>query len=194
MNYIVYWLLLICVLLFINARLIHQLSLSEFVYLGGKESFALNRNENETSTVDMPINTPYSCQNFCGPASRCAITGQQCFSDTDCPGCKLNKKMGEQKTMHVAGDNAAGKMTFGQTPQYSALTSGYGTMQFALKHANKPDQPNFGVNIWKPEFDETTALFNRRYKPPNTEFTPAHKMIYSLTGEFATDGPLPSNY
>ena len=151
MNYIVYWLLLICVLLFINARLIHQLSLSEFVYLGGKESFALNRNENETSTVDMPINTPYSCQNFCGPASRCAITGQQCFSDTDCPGCKLNKKMGEQKTMHVAGDNAAGKMTFGQTPQYSALTSGYGTMQFALKHANKPDQPNFGVNIWKPE-------------------------------------------
>ena len=39
-------------------------------------------------TVNLPLNTTTTCQNFCGPTARCAITGHQCSSDADCPGCK----------------------------------------------------------------------------------------------------------
>ena len=39
-------------------------------------------------SVDLPLTTTYSCKNFCGPPARCSITGQQCTSDIDCPGCQ----------------------------------------------------------------------------------------------------------
>jgi hypothetical protein len=39
-------------------------------------------------TVNLPLTTAYSCQNFCGPTSRCSVTGHQCMADIDCPGCE----------------------------------------------------------------------------------------------------------
>ena len=180
-NYL--WIFAILVLLYMVFHMIHMLSLSGFIYFGGKEGF-----NNQTVTVNMPINTPYSCNNFCGPTSRCAITGQQCFTDMDCPGCKLNT------TNHVQGDNDAGKLTVSQSPEYSSLTSGYGTQQLMLEHSKKPSQSNVGINTWKSGYNKTKQLFDSRYKPTNLEFMPQYTNTYSLTGEFSSDGPLPANY
>ena len=76
-----------------------------------------------THTVDLPLNTTYSCQNFCGPTSRCAITGQQCFTDFDCPGCQRNLSSSPKTSECIPGNNDAGKLTVGVTPTYSPLTS-----------------------------------------------------------------------
>lgn len=59
---------------------------------------------------------------------------------------------------------------------------------------DKPLQPNFGYNTWIYEFNEGQKLFNERYKPNITEFMPNYKKMYTMTGDFITDGPLPSNY
>jgi hypothetical protein len=58
-----------------------------------KEGFNYSKNINNSNTynADMPLTNIYNCQNFCSPTSRCAITGQQCFSDMDCPGCNMDK-------------------------------------------------------------------------------------------------------
>lgn len=154
-------------------------------------------NNSSTHNVDMPLTTEYSCQNFCGPTARCAITGQQCFADTDCPGCQPpESSRSTDKTDYVPGDNASGKLTVGVTPQYSPLTSGYGTnKKIITKDMNgKPAQPNFGVNTWREKFDESLGLFNQRYQLKNSEFMPKYPPMYSITGEFLGDGPLPSNY
>jgi hypothetical protein len=146
-------------------------------------------------TVDLPLTTKYSCQNFCGPTSRCSITGQQCFADIDCPGCQPNSPPLKKTPDNIPGDNDAGKLTLGITPQYSPLTSGYGTYQ-ALVTSNmysKPAEANFGVNTWIDEFNEGNKLFDKRYKPPNLQFMPNYSQRYSLTGEFIEDGPFPSN-
>ena len=45
-------------------------------------------NPDTTHNVDMPLTTTTSCKNMCGPPNRCSITGQQCMSDIDCPGCQ----------------------------------------------------------------------------------------------------------
>ena len=104
-------------------------------------------------TVDLPLTTTYSCKNFCGPTSRCSITGQQCLADIDCPGC-------QPYSPSVPGDNDAGKLTLGATPQYSSLTSGYGTQELEIttNMYSKPAQPNFGVDTWSDEFNEDKKL------------------------------------
>lgn len=151
-------------------------------------------------TVDLPLTTITSCNNFCGPTARCSITGQQCSADIDCPGCQTIKTQDntvytQQNTANVPGDNDAGKLTLGVTPQYSSLTSGYGTHETIITNnmASKPVAPNFGVNTWMGEFNEGRSLFDKRYKPKNLQFMPNYKQRYSLTGEFMDDGPFPSN-
>jgi hypothetical protein len=139
-------------------------------------------------TVDLPLTTTYSCKNFCGPTSRCSITGQQCLADIDCPGC-------QPYSPPVPGDNDAGKLTMGTTPQYSSLTSGYGTQELEITSNmySKPAQPNFGVDTWSDEFNEDKKLFDQRYKPPQLQYMPDYPKRYSLTGEFIEDGPYASN-
>jgi hypothetical protein len=146
-------------------------------------------------TVNLPLTTSYSCQNFCGPTARCSITGQQCSADIDCPGCQpyvppLTKAQGD-----VPGNDDAGKLTFGVTPQYSPLTSGYGTRETVItpNMYSKPAMPNFGVNTWSAEFSEEQKLFNQRYKPSGLKYMPNYPERYSLTGEFMEDGPYPAN-
>jgi exopolysaccharide biosynthesis protein len=34
------------------------------------------------------LSTDLSCRNMCGPTAKCSITGGQCLSNMDCPGCK----------------------------------------------------------------------------------------------------------
>jgi hypothetical protein len=152
----------------------------------------------ETShTVNLPLNTTYSCKNFCGPTSRCAITGQQCFTDIDCPGCQPNGSSSLQNnTSCIPGDNDSGKLTVGVTPDYSPLTGGYGTKERIITDDlyAQPPQANFGVDVWGESFNQEQALFNKRYKPNQLQYMPNYPPQYSITGEFIGDGPLPSNY
>ena len=137
-------------------------------------------------TVDLPLTTSYSCKNFCGPTARCSITGQQCSADIDCPGCQPYAPPLKKASGCVPGDNDAGKLTVGITPQYSPLTSGYGTQERLITSNmySKPAQPNFGVDVWSQEFDEDKKLFDQRYKPSGLQYMPDYPKRYSLTGEF----------
>lgn len=156
----------------------------------------INESNKTSHTVDLPLTNSISCQNFCGPTARCAKTGQQCFTDIDCPGCQPSTPFQKKTGGCVPGDNDAGKLTVGVTPQYSSLTSGYGTQKAIItdKLYDKPLQPSFGVNTWRSSFDVSQDLFNKRYKTNQLEYMPNYPQIYTATGEFLEDGPLPSNY
>ena len=150
----------------------------------------------ETShTVDLPLTTRYSCKNFCGPTARCSITGQQCMADIDCPGCQPHSPPLKKTSKSIPGDNDAGKLTWGVTPTYSPLTSGYGTQELVITSDffSKPAMPSFGVNTWSNSFNESEKLFNKRYKPPQIKNMPNYPKRYSLTGEFIEDGQLAAN-
>jgi hypothetical protein len=147
-------------------------------------------------SVDLPLTTRYSCKNFCGPTARCSITGQQCFADIDCPGCQpYSPPLKRETNCGPPGDNDSGKLTWGQTPTYSPLTSGYGTHQTVITSDmnSRPAMASFGVNTYMDSFNEEDALFNQRYKPSGLQYMPNYPQRYSLTGEFIEDGPIPSN-
>jgi hypothetical protein len=187
-------------LLFIIFRMIDYLAVEKYII----ERFSTNEmiSNKNTHTVDLPLNTTYSCKNFCGPTARCAITGHQCFTDIDCPGCQpysssLSKAEPLSKTKDcIPGTNDAGKLTVGVTPNYSPLTTGFGTREKIITNDmySQPPQANFGVDTWGKSFNESQELFNRRYKPGQLQFMPNYPVTYGVTGEFITDGPLPSNY
>lgn len=186
------------ILLVFVFKMIHYLSAEGYVIecfsIGPTNEFY---NNSKSHSVDLPLTTSYSCQNFCGPTARCAITGQQCFADIDCPGCQPSSPKDSSKASGcVPGDNDAGKLTVGVTPQYSPLTSGYGTQKKVITDRlyGKPAESNFGVNTWMSTFNEGDELFNKRYKSNQLQYMPNYPPMYSITGEFLGDGPLPSNY
>jgi hypothetical protein len=149
-----------------------------------------------SDTVDLPLTTKYSCRNFCGPNARCSITGQQCSADIDCPGCQpYSPPLSSSGQTIIPGDNAAGKLTFGQTPQYSSLTSGFGTQERVITNNmfSKPSMPNFGGNIWISQFKSDQELFDSRYKPHQLKNMPNYPERYSLSGQFVENGPFASN-
>lgn len=160
------------------------------------ECFTNQENSSTSHTVNLPLNTSYTCQNFCGPNARCAITGQQCFTDIDCPGCQPYSPPLSKRNDCIPGNNDAGKLTVGVTPSYSPLTSGYGTREKIITKDMyaTPLKANFGVNTWRQSFNEGEELFNKRYKANQLQYMSNYKPTYSLTGEFISDGPLPSNY
>jgi len=146
-------------------------------------------------SVDLPLTTKYSCKNFCGPNARCYITGQQCTADIDCPGCQPYVPPLPKSNESIPGNDDAGKLTAGVTPQYSPLTTGFGTRERVVTNNlySKPAEPNFGVNIWFPQFQQENDIFNKRYKPPQLQNMPNYAGRYSLTGQFIEDGPFASN-
>jgi hypothetical protein len=149
-----------------------------------------------THNVDIPLTTTTSCKNMCGPPNRCSITGQQCFSDIDCPGCEpqvppLSPSTGE----NIIGNDDAGKLTVGVTPNYSPLTTGFGTQSriYTSNKFGKPASPNWGIDTWSDKFNKDRKLFDDRYKPSGLKNMPSYSDRYSITGEFVDDGPLASN-
>ncbi len=166
-------------------------------YIKLVEKFTNNNIEESiktSHTVNLPLTTSYSCKNFCGPTARCAITGQQCFTDIDCPGCQPKTMQEKRAEGCITGNNDAGKLTVGVTPTYSPLTSGYGTKEKIIGNEMRAPQANFGVDTWGESFNQGQILFNKRYKPNNIKYMPNYPPMYSITGEFIGDGPLPSNY
>jgi hypothetical protein len=189
------WIVIVFILLYLVFKTIDYLSAEGYIV----ECFTngpVEESSKTSHTVDLPLTNTISCQNFCGPTARCAITGQQCFTDIDCPGCQPSTPFSKKAQGCIPGDNDAGKLTVGVTPQYSPLTSGYGTQKAIItdKLYGKPAQANFGVDTWRKTFDEGQDLFNRRYKPNQLKYMPNYPPMYSITGEFLGDGPLPSNY
>jgi len=184
----------VCVLLFIFIlNWSHYLSINKYIV----ECFT-NVSSKTSHTVDLPLTTTYSCTNFCGPTARCAKTGQQCFTDIDCPGCQpaipqLSKS--SANNVSVPGNNGAGKLTWGVTPQYSPLTSGYGTHEKIITKDmfSRPAMPDLGINTWLSAFNKERKLYDTRYKPPQLPYMPNYPKRYSFTGEFIEDGPLASN-
>ena len=180
------------ILLYLVFNMIHYLAINKYIV----ECFTDKESDKTSHTVNLPLTTTYSCKNFCGPNSRCAITGQQCFTDIDCPGCQPYSPPLPKSEGCIPAANDAGKLTVGVTPTYSPLTTGYGTKERIVTDDlyGKPAQPNFGVNTWIQSFNEGEELFNKRYKPGNLQYMPQYPPMYSITGEFLGDGPLPSNY
>jgi hypothetical protein len=162
-------------------------------------SQTMNKYLNDTATsysVDLPLTTTYNCKNFCSPNSRCIITGQQCLADIDCPGCKPYSSSNIKSKDCIPGNDDAGKLTIGVTPQYSSLTAGYGTKEMVISNNinDRPLRANLGIDTWGESFNEGQVLFNKRYKPDQLQYMPNYPAMYSLTGEFVSEGPLPSNY
>lgn len=194
-----YYMLFLAVILLVSIfKWISYLSINKYIV----ECFQQLNQTNQTShTVDLPLTTTTSCSNFCGPTSRCAKTGQQCFTDIDCPGCQpqttnQSNNTNKNKNTNIVGDNAAGKLTFSLTPQYSTLTTDMGTkaMTFLDKQFSKTPSPTFGINTWRDDFDSEKKLFDKRYKPPsNLTNMPSYPPRYSVTGDYLEDGPLASN-
>lgn len=154
-----------------------------------------NKNTNQYShSVDLPLTTTTSCQNFCGPTARCSITGQQCLADIDCPGCQpYSPPLSKNELKEIPGDNDAGKLTWGMTPQYSPLTSGYGTQEQIIHSNRKPVKADFGTNTWMNYYKQQMNYFNKRFKPPQMKYMPHYPTQYSITGNFIENGPLASN-
>ena len=193
---LIFWLIITFILISSTFKWIDYLTDNKYIvecFTGGPVSEVAGGST--THTVNLPLTTSYSCQNFCGPTARCAITGQQCFTDIDCPGCQPSIPSVTKSNNNVPGDNDAGKLTIGVTPQYSPLTSGYGTQEKRITKNmySKPAMPNFGVNTWSDEFNEGQKLFDERYKPSRLTFMPNYPERYSLSGEFIDNGPFPSN-
>ena len=156
----------------------------------------VERFENKTDVVDLPLTTAYTCDNFCGPTSRCSMTGHQCLSDLDCPGCKpvsATQTDQAEQMVDVPGNNDAGKMTAGLTPAYSSLTTDSGTQATVINPNVKPAQANFGVNTWRSSFDISRNEFDKKFKPSTFKNAPNYTKQYSLTGAFVEEGPLASN-
>ena len=182
---------LICIIVFIGLiKWSHMLLTNNYML----ECFN-GMNNKTTHTVNLPINTTYSCKNMCGPYARCSITGGQCLSDIDCYGCKPNTSNNFLQTNNVIGENDAGKYAF-ISPNYSELTTDIGTKSKVITD-NKYSQPpeyNTGVNMWRPLFDKGFTFYKKTYEPPaslNHMFK--YPSRHTLSGQFQETGPLAAN-
>lgn len=170
-------------------------------------------------TVNLPINDPVSCNNFCGPQAQCAITREQCSADIDCQGCNPGPKQ-ENKciTEDVPPYDAGGKLGQ-QGLQYSPLTTGYNNhnADFAQIYPGSKDTelttPYQGLDLWTKSFNEGLNLYNKRResaekysegnsnaipiasqsKLPPLGYEPKYPMTVSATGQFFETTPPASN-
>lgn len=191
----VFLFIIVLILLFLIFSQINYLTLNNYII----ECFTniMEESDKTSHTVNLPLTSTTSCQNFCGPTARCAKTGQQCSADIDCPGCQpYSPELKPTDPDSIVGDDAAGKLTWGMTPQYSSLTSGYGTKSalYVNDKFGKAPQPNWMENTWIKQFNEERKMFNAKFKPPaNYSNLPKYPKRFSPTGEFIEDGPLASN-
>lgn len=121
-------------------------------------------------TVDLPLNNPVSCKNFCGPKAQCAITGEQCTSDIDCHGCNPGlTPQNECITEDVSPYDDAGKLGQNQL-QYSPLTTGYNgkNINFAEIYPGSKDaqikKPYEGEDSWTDSFNKGLEFYNLKRK------------------------------
>ena len=165
-------------------------------------------------TVNLPINDPYSCSNFCGPQAQCAITREQCTADIDCHGCQPPKKpISACKTANIKPYEDSGKL--GPNLTYTNLTSGYNNngMDFAEIYPGSKEaeikMPYQGLDIWTDSFNAGINMYNKN-RETNTKYkkllldkfsehaenvTPKYPTTITATGQFySTIAPASNAY
>jgi ABC-type antimicrobial peptide transport system permease subunit len=94
----------------------------------------------------------------------------------------------------IRAENDAGKLTLGVTPKYSTLTTDIGSRAKLINKADtKPPKYFQGFNTWRETYDAGMELFDKRYSPTASYFTPNYPKRLTLSGEFIDDGPLAAN-
>jgi hypothetical protein len=120
-------------------------------------------------TVNLPINDPVSCKNFCGPNAQCLITREQCSADIDCYGCNpVPTPRDECLTKDVIPYDASGRLGHNLALNYSPLTTGYNNhnANFAETYPGSKDnqikRPYQGVDLWTDSFNKGLELYNKK--------------------------------
>jgi hypothetical protein len=171
-------------------------------------------------TVNLPFNSPYSCQNFCGPQAQCAITRDQCSADIDCPGCQPpNKPAPKYMSAEVEPYDDGGKLTQNQGLHYSSLTTGYDKHKMDFAEASPGSQNAVlqqtyqGEDRWMKSFNDGLELYNKKRESHDkdsegrfqggmsqglsnldtSKFSPNYPTTVSATGLFYETTPPPAN-
>jgi hypothetical protein len=153
--------------------------------------------------VNLPINTAYGCNNKCGPAAKCSITGEQCIADIDCYGCRPNihkEEKYDDKYVNISAYNDAGILTYNQNPRMSVLTTDIGT-QASIYNSENPyvPQPYLGVNTWRNTFDDGMKIYEKKMTyqysaaPGFMDNLPSYPVTQTVTGLFNDYGPTSAN-
>ena len=164
---------------FLNKR---ALQIENFNPIGYPKN-ALNNYKNVNSplyshNVNLPINDPISCKNFCGPKAQCLITREQCTSDVDCKGCNRIHPLGYYMN------------------NFSQIYPGSKNSQIK--------RPYEGIDLWEGSFNKGLELYNKKREIEdkysndiNTFDSINYKIKYpttiSATGLFYETTPLASN-
>jgi hypothetical protein len=211
------FLLIMCILLSIIIFIwIKYLTIHKYV----SECFTNNESVNTSHSVDLPLTTSTSCQNFCGPQAQCAITRDQCSADIDCPGCQPpNKEMPKYMIAEVEPYDDGGKLTQNQGLHYSSLTTGYDKHDIDFAEASPGSknvilqQPYQGEDRWMKSFNEGLNLYNKKRtshdnynegrfqggmqqgisKIDTSKFIPTYPTTVSATGLFYETTPPAAN-
>jgi len=150
------------------------------------------------------VNNKYSCSNFCGPQSQCAITREQCTSDVDCQDCQppITAPPKYLTGEEVKPLNDAGKLTSTQTPQYSSLTSDIGSKAAYVKPGSKKAEITRsyeGYDAWTKSFNyglelaDKKLVFQNSPEPAEYRSIPVYPVTRTATGLFYDTGPTASN-
>jgi hypothetical protein len=164
-----------------------------------KECFVDRGQPDTNHNVNLPLNTTFECRNICGPRQTCALTGESCTSDVDCAGCQppsisappsalVDPEPAEERGAYTSLDwgaplQSAGPDTPAPTPEQRTTTwrSSFDTGNRLFQASQQQQQQPDGTTT-------TTATTDSPYSlsyPPSGRTT--------LSGEFADNGPLPSN-
>ena len=160
-----------------------------------------------THTVDLPINTNYSCSNFCGPKNKCSKNpGIHCSTDVDCWkfGCQAllkppTSKQVEGVEFDAEPDYAAGILTYNQTPQYSSLTTDIGTNAKVINANAEIPRSYEGIPVWEKTYDKQAEMIDDELAyqysaaPDEYKTAPFYPVKTTITGVFYDIGPTPSN-
>ena len=153
-------------------------------------------------TVNLSINDPITCKNFCGPKSQCLLTRNQCTSDIDCPGCLPNSKpLFRQPDRNVKAYEDSGKIGQ-QGLTYSSLINKENLDMEEVYPGSKSailKRPYQGVDMWEKTFNDGLKIYDRKmmskYRLNDFEksIEAKYPMTISATGTFYNTGPTPSN-
>jgi hypothetical protein len=147
-----------------------------------------------SQTVDLGILADtYTCSNFCGPNSTCAITKEQCSSNNDCYGCKPPCTTVPE---NIEKEDPQPSNFTGKGLEYSTLTSDLGTESSAASPGSltrEVPQTYQGPyeGSWIQNMNDATELFNERLaheyinRPPSLFVnTPLYNTTESTTGAY----------
>lgn len=144
-------------------------NLEPFTSLFDSQPASMYRKHNKT--VDLPLNTYYSCKNMCGPLARCYKTGEQCAKDYDCFGCKpgKNPKIKKPKPIPLEGFE-----------NYS-------------ENLKQVPRAHFGPNNWIDNFRLGMQIYKQKQQwrldryPDDYTFIPKYPFRETATGLYLTD-------